>query len=43
MAVYENKFEIGDEVFTKDNEHEYPLLKRRKLNSRGWQTDKDVI
>lgn len=24
MAIYENKFEIGDVVFTKDNEHEYP-------------------
>lgn len=24
MAIYENKFEIGDEVFTKDNKHEYP-------------------
>ena len=27
MAIYENKFEIGDEVFTKDNEHEYPRYK----------------
>lgn len=27
MAIYENKFEIGDEVFTKNSEQEYPRYK----------------